>query len=404
MKRKSFNGWFIVAAGMAMMATSVGIVNNCFGLLVVPACTELGFSRQAMAGNQTMLSLGVLITALTGGKLFNRRNLVGYMRAGSLVMCALYFLFAVVKSLPLFYVVALATGIAQGTINFMAFTLLISAWFRENRGLAMGLTYMGSGLGGMLFNAIGGRLIENIGWRRTVVVYGIILCAVILPLVFFVIRMDPKAIEEEKEIKPAGKKGARTFLRVPAFYIIGLDIIVSGMAVNGIATTSTPYYTDVFSSGTIAANLASGFMASLAFGKFFLGVLYDKLGMIRSTLLTRALLIISLLSLMLGRHPAFVATFLLLVGLAAATSSISVPFFSRAVSTAETETEITGIYSALSSLGALCAPVFCGGFCDRTGSYAQAYLVMAVMVAVILAPVMLTLERLQKRQRGAPKQ
>lgn len=400
MKRKPYYGWLIVAAGMGMMATSVGIVNNCFGLLVVPICEEFGFSRQAMAGNQTMLSLGVLITALLGGKLFNRRNLVRYMRAGSVVMCGLYFLFAAVRTLPLFYAVALTLGIAQGMINFMPFTVLISSWFDEKRGLAMGLTYMGSGLGGMLFNLIGGRMLETAGWRPTVMLFGIILSAVVLPLVFLVIRMNPDAVETaESRSRSSSVRGDRAYLRSAAFYIIGLDVIISGMAVNGIASTSTPYYTDLFASGAIAAKLASCFMASIAFGKFFLGVLYDRLGTIRSTLITRMLLILSLICLMLGRKPVFVTVFLLCTGLAAASSSVSVPFFSRLVSSADTEIAVTGIYSALSSLGALFAPVFCGGFCDRTGSYAYAYLLMAIMVGVLLLPMMLTLIRLVRTGR-----
>lgn len=390
------------------MATAIGIVNNCFGLLIVPACRELGLTRQAMAGNQTMLNLGAMVVALGAGKIFRPNNLRRLMCIGATLMCIFYFLFAAVRSLPAFYLVALAVGLAQGMVNVIPFAILIGNWFVEKRGFALGLTYMGSGLGGMLFNIIGGRLVESIGWRGTVLVFGGILCAVILPLVFFVIQAKPADIglralgegTETEAVPPAADRGIDTaFLRRSVFYIVGLDITIAAMAVNGIASTSTPYYTDLFSSGVVGANLASAFMASLAAGKLALGTLYDKLGCFRATLLSRVLLMLSLFFLALGRNTAFIILFLLCAGLAGAANSVSIPFLANATVPESGGVSITGVYSGLQSLGSLLAPVVCGWICDVTGSYATAYRALLVTVAFMLLPMLWSL-RTKSRHAG----
>ncbi len=410
MRKRIFYGWWIVAAGMAIMATEIGIINNCFGLFVVPACEELGLSRQAMGTTQTMLSLGCMLVALFSGVIFTRVNLRRLMCVSAVVMCLCYALFSAARTLWQFYLIALVVAIAQAMINVVPFSIILGNWFCEKRGLAIGLTFMGSGVGGMVFNVIGGQLVVSVGWRATVLVFTAILCAVILPLMFFVIRTHPA----DKGLEPLGADSAeraqqsegpgagmtlREALRTGRFYILVLDIAVAGLAVNAIATTSTPFYTDVFHSETIGANLASGFMASLAIGKFALGGLYDRLGALRATLLARVLLVVALFSLAQGTSVAFIVAFLACCGLSCASSSVSIPILARAAFGVRDVAAITGIFSAAQSFGGLFAPAGCGMVCDMTGSYAPSYLILCAAVVVMIPPMVFALRK--KRADGA---
>ena len=98
-----------------------------------------------------------------------------------------YALFAAAKSLTVFYVVALVCSMAQALINLVPFSLIMNNWFNEKRGMAIGFVCAGSGLGGMLFNLIGGRLVESIGWRSTVLVFTGIMCLVYKVIIKFII-------------------------------------------------------------------------------------------------------------------------------------------------------------------------------------------------------------------------
>lgn len=172
-------------------------------------------------------------------------------------------------------------------------------------------------------------------------------------------------------------------------------MIVSGLAVNSIAATSTPYYTDIFSSGVMGANLASIFMASLAAGKLILGALYDRFSAFKATILARIMLVFSLSFLALGKETIYIVLHLLSAGVAAASISVSTPFIARAVVPGASVVSVMGIYAALQSFGALVAPIFCGRIRDYTGSYAYAYWFLCACVALILPA---TLKALKTRR------
>lgn len=398
-KRKVFYGWIVAAACMLVMSMSIGIVNNCFGLFIVPACTEMGFTRQAMGTTQTMLSLGYMIVALFSGVIFKEKYLRKLMCIGAVVMCASYAFFAVAKSLAAFYAIALVCSMAQATINLVPFSLIMTNWFNEKRGMAIGLVCAGSGLGGMLFNILGGQLVKMMGWRSTILMFTGIMCLVILPLVFWVIKVRPEDMglqpfgkaQTQGNDTPEGGMTLREAMRTRAFYLLILDIVIAGMGVNAIATTSTPFYTDEFGNGVIAANLASAFMAVLAIGKFTLGGLYDRFGVMKATFMARMLLIISLLALSMGKNPVFIGIYLLCCGLACASSSTAVPILARNTFGSKNAAAIIGVFSASQSLGAMISPAGCGLVCDKLGSYAPSYIILAVSVAVMILPTMFTL-------------
>lgn len=403
-KKKVFYGWIVATACMLVMATAVGIVNNCFGLFIVPACEEMGFSRQAMGTTQTMFALGYMIVALFSGVIFKESRLKKLMIIGSIVMCASYAVFYVAKSLAVFYIVGLICCMAKATIDLVPISLIISNWFNEKRGTAIGFVCAGSGLGGMLFNILGGQLVESIGWRPTVLVFTGIMCLVILPMVFFVIKVKPEEmglsplgrLPQQEADMPEGGMTLREAMRTKEFYLLVLDIVIAGMGVNAIATTSTPFYTDEFQNGVIAANLGAAFMAVLAVGKFTLGGLYDKFGAMKATLMARILLIISLLALSQGKNPVFIGIYLLCTGLACASSSTAIPILARNTFGAKNAAAIIGVFSASQSLGAMMAPSGCGFVCDKLGSYAPSYLILAVGVVIMLLPTMLILKPKKK--------
>lgn len=403
-KKKVFYGWIVATACMLVMATAVGIVNNCFGLYIVPACEEMGYTRQAMGMTQTMFALGYMIVALFSGVIFKGNRLKKLMIIGSIVMCASYAIFAVAKSLVVFYVVGLICCMAKATVDLVPLSLIISNWFNEKRGMAIGFVCAGSGLGGMLFNILGGQLVESIGWRPTVLVFTGIMCLVILPMVFFVIKVRPEDMGMEPLGKPVEAAGSvsgegmtlREAMHTKEFYLLVLDIVIAGMGVNAIATTATPFYTDEFQNGVIAANLGAAFMAVLAIGKFSLGGLYDRFGAMKATLLARVLLIVSLLALSGGKNPVFIGIYLLCTGLACASSSTAIPILARNTFGAKNAAAIIGVFSASQSLGAMVAPSGCGLVCDKLGSYAPSYLILAVGVVIMLLPTMMILKPKKK--------
>ncbi len=77
--------------------------------------------------------------------------------------------------------------------------VLTSRWFSKSRGKAMGIAYLGIGIGGMLVPQIAKRLNMHMNWRSSLMILGLIMIAVSFPMAWFV-KEDPG-----NGLKPAKK-------------------------------------------------------------------------------------------------------------------------------------------------------------------------------------------------------
>ena len=64
--------------------------------------------------------------------------------------------------------------------------VLLSRWFDKARGRAMGLAYLGIGIGGAVVPLLSQRLTQAFGWRGALQWLGILIIVLAFPLAFFV--------------------------------------------------------------------------------------------------------------------------------------------------------------------------------------------------------------------------
>ena len=69
--------------------------------------------------------------------------------------------------------------------------VMLSRWFDAGRGKAMGIAYLGIGVGGALVPLLAHALTEALGWRTALKILGVLMIAIAFPLVFFV--REPEA-------------------------------------------------------------------------------------------------------------------------------------------------------------------------------------------------------------------
>ena len=142
-----FYGWVIVAASFLVMFCTIGIVNNCAGLFIKPVCDDMGFSRGGMGVNMTIIAACQMVMALFGGKIFARFDVKTVMRVSSLLLAGGYFAYSLAPSLPVFYLLSVVIGFSMGGLTTLPLSLLIGNWFHQRRGFAVGVAFMGSGIG-----------------------------------------------------------------------------------------------------------------------------------------------------------------------------------------------------------------------------------------------------------------
>lgn len=387
---KVFYGWWIVAAGFLIMGAAYGIVTNCVGLFVKPVTENMGFTRQAFSMNQTLVSFAMMAIPLLSGKIFGRFNVKTVMRLCTVTLVLAYGAYSLCTSLPMFYLSAILVGLSMGGITTVPLSLIISNWFHQKRGTAIGICFTGSGVGGMIFSPIVGKVIVQSGWRAAFLVLAGVMAVTLLPLALF-IKNSPK----DKGLRPLGEgreitniqeigdgvtlseaKGTAKF-----WLILGVSVVMSASA-GPLMNTLSPYLTDLGYDYSFAAMMASLSMGALAVGKTALGQIYDRVGNRKATALAGVAAVLGLASMVFAQNKIALAPYLVGTGFACAFGSVAYPILTRALFGEKDYTSIYGVVSFANSLGVAISPIIATWFYDNMGSYRYAYYVMIVAAVV----------------------
>lgn len=311
-KKTFFYGWVIVVACMLIQAVPYSIAAN-----IQPAFTNYvvqgeGFSFTAFS---LIFTIGTVVSAVCSpfiGKLYSspKANVKLLYILGALLLGIGFMGFSLAGSnIYAYYALSVLVQIGCAIISAIGVPTLINGWFKDNKGIAMGLAFSGGGLGNMLLQILAGKWLSNpaISYKGAYLRFGILAMAVALPVAIFLVRM-PKSQAEldanvaqknkglKKDKKPSNNWGY-TFAevtKIKAFWIFAGSFLFVGLYVGGMALQFIPYLQGLEASGDFtmpAATVASLFGFCSIFGNLSGGVLFDKLGIVKSLILAAILVI-----------------------------------------------------------------------------------------------------------------
>ena len=393
----------MVAAGLVCSATAIGLVQNTFSLFLAPVCEELGFARSQMSANQTIMGIGMMAVGLLWGPVFSRLKLKRLMSIAAVVTCVCYFLYGFAGNIWVFYGLSVVLALSTALLSWTPLTVIIGNWFNEKRGLAIGITFMGSGVGGMLFNALGGMLISSVGWRYTFMIYAAVMVVTVVPTVLFVIKIKPEDVGLEpyggyaavSEAAGVDKPGMslKSAMRGSNIYILSGAFLLVGFCMNSMNLTTAPNINALGYSPVFAAGVASAYMASLAVAKILLGAMCDRIGTWKGCGISLAALFGAAVCAALAGNLPFVFVFVVCNGLGTAFGSVAYPLIARDLYGEKDQAAISGIFSSIGSLGGSFGPTICGMVYDMTGAYTPAYVFIAALTLVFGGYVIINLAR-----------
>ena len=171
-KRRIFFGWYMVAASIAANTIFSAAYFQGFGVLILAMERAFGWDRWVISAAMSLRQLESGIVSPVVGFLLDRfsaRKLIfwsavisgaGFIGLGFITNIATFFLFFVVISLG-----------ASGVSHAVTWPVIISRWFRRNRGLATGLAVTGPIFGSPLV-ILNTQIEEAYGWRAVLFGYG----------------------------------------------------------------------------------------------------------------------------------------------------------------------------------------------------------------------------------------
>lgn len=295
--RKSARPWVVLVCCCIMQGLGFYIPSMMVSVFVTPLI-QFGLSDTAapLLSYYTVQLLFSIPVLLFGGALLKKIGARWMVLAGAVLCGGAWIVFAMIPSMPMFYVTAAINSLYPLCSLFMI-PVLINNWFYKNKGLWTSCALAFSGVASFILSPVITDIILTSGWQAASISMGATLAIVIGIIALTVIRLSPiplgilpqgatqedvekmLAKENEQSSAPVNKPGVawRKAIKSPAFVVIAITMLLIGV----LSAFNTNVNTLVQSAGYGA--IVAGFTMSAAavgqiIGKPIAGAIKDKFG------------------------------------------------------------------------------------------------------------------------------
>ncbi len=380
----------------------LGLGGYVFAVFLKPIVAELGWSRTAFAASGGPFLLAMALASPVVGALTERVGARTVFATAIVLVAAALVGLSFMQSLTQFYLLGLLLGAAATGLGDIPAGAVVSRWFGQGRGLALGLVYVGSNIGGTIVPIAATAVAEGSSWRTALRVLAIGGLAVILPVALLGVRDPDRAVVDENvaAVDPPRSLTAAEARRTPSFWILGGVLFTFYFYYLGVNHHLVAFLSDAgFSDASAARHFSAAVAVGIA-GKIGMGLVGDRVAAHRTILLTFALMTAgSILLLTVGRHPGLLPMFLVIHGFTVAAENVALPLVVAACFGAQ---HLAAIYGALMLAllpGGVMGNVYAGWVFDVTGSYFPAFATFAAL-NVVAVVALLFLRPLARGRHG----
>jgi MFS family permease len=392
--KRLFYGWYVaLACGVGLACGLATVLTYTFGVFAVPLRETFGWSQtEAFAG----LFYAVLMMTFIGpffGQLVDRVGARRIILVGLVCEAALIASFAAqddnVLTFQLRYALLALFGV--GTTH-IAFTRIIAVWFDRRRGLALGITLAGVGIGGFGWPLLSQWAIAALGWRDAYLVVAATVLLVGCSAILLVVRESPQSMGLLPDgAAPSAGQGSsslppgltlREALATRTFWFMLAAFLLIGVGITSVQVHLVPLLVSRGVTPMRAANVLSILAVALIVGRIGAGWLMDRFFAPRVAIafLLGPVVAMFLLAAGVSGTLAFVAG--ILTGLAVGAEVDVTAFLASRYFGLRYFSSIYAWYYSAYSLGAGLGPLMTANAVDRFGSYDGILLMHAGLLVI----------------------
>lgn len=409
-KNKSIYHWVILICCVLTLMFAYSTRFGLAQLYTTEIIAETGFATSAYFLTTTIASVICIFTGPIAGKLLRGK----YMRP-TFIICSIgtmgfFSCYGLCHKLWQFYLVGALQGFFAMGACTIPVTVLITNWFEKNRGLMISIAMMGVSLGGTILSPLLSWIIGRYGWRNAYFIMGVISLIVLIPISVFVVRRSPEDVGLEpyghgevvsnakKKSVPASSwnaslKEARKTPILWMFAIGGFLIYFTSCILGHMS-----YYLQLsgFNAASIAAYISIYSIVAIA-GKLVLGHIFDRFGPKGGILFGCGTFLLFLICFILVQGSQFMLYLAaVLYGFGTCTATVAIPIMTTSVFGAKNYSELYGFISAFTMTGAAIGSSGIGLLYDITGSYRPALIILAVLTALTIVAMFISVNLGQK--------
>ncbi len=307
------------------------------------------------------------------------------MIAGILMAGAALVGLGYVSTLGMFYLFYFFNALGYVCGGPLPNQILLTSWFDKARGKAMGVAYLGIGLGGAAVPWISNALITKLGWQASLRYLGIGIVVVSLPLVFLI--KEPPAKPSAK--MPGAPVSVMAALKSGSFYLLTLGSMCSIAAVSGTQQNLKLFLSlDRHFSQSAAARVLSLILTFSILGRLLMGWLADRFSKKQVMLLTYFLVAAGIPLLFLGRNAWALYVSAAVFGTGLGGDYMIIPLIAAEIFSAEMLGRLLGVILTAGGIAEAVSPWLMGYLRDQTGSYSASCAALVIVAAAGMCAVL----------------
>ena len=267
---------YVLATAFLSLFAMVGFAYYGLSFFFDFMTREYGWSRAEVTSGNALgkLLIGPLF-GFVAGWIIDRYGPKKLMITGTLLIGTALVGLSFANTLGLFYLFYILNALGYVFGGPLPCQVLISRKFDKSRGKAMGLAYLGIGVGGTLAPMVSAGLEARFGWHTALCTLGFLIILVAVPLPLFMKEEHAAKADPELQNKPMETLG--NIFRNKNFYLLALGSMCSMGAIGGIGQHLKLYLRDLDFSQPQAAHVMSAMLLSSLAGRLLMGWLADRI-------------------------------------------------------------------------------------------------------------------------------
>jgi MFS transporter, OFA family, oxalate/formate antiporter len=405
MEHQQRQAWTIVAVLFATMFLIWGPV-NASGVFFVPVVKHFGWSRGLFSLLVAAAPLAAGLSSPVIGSLLDRFGERRIMMTGAALVALSYLALSRADSAAAFLAIFVVLGVGVTASTIIPSALVITNWFPEQRGLALGIAFAGIPLGGTGISILASHVVLRFGFRAGYIAMALPMLVIVIPLLWMFMLTRPggeegRAAATQSAVSALPGLEVRDALRSRSFWLFAIAEMMFATAGVGIRVHLVPLLTGVGYSPPIAAEIFGAMFLFSALGSFLAGPLADRFGgrvTLAAVFLGGAAGIATLFGV---KHLLAITAFVITFGLVRDTTAVLGPIAVGESLGVKRLGGLLGFLALFTTFGFALGPIIAGRIFDRSGSYTGALVIFVAMALTAMLAMRATLPLAEEKARIA---
>lgn len=391
--------WITVGVSFVTLALAYAAWYS-FSVFFVALLREFDWSRSVTAG---AFSLFIILHSLVGpfvGYMVDRLGPRRVIVLGSLLLGVGLFLCSLIRAWWQFYLFfGIITAVGVGSIGWVPNLTIIQQWFKEKRGLPVGIVSSGIGIGILICVPAIQYLITRIGWRMTYRIMSVGIPLITVSMAAALLRRSPQRtqiLDIQKGISPAAIRDpsfideegvshswtVRQAISTKQFWLLVFSFLIGNMITHSILTHHVAFFVDQ-GLETQFASYVVGMVGLVSMGgKILWGTLSDRIGREKTYTIgisCAACGMVVLILFNLFHFPSLTYFYALFFGMGYAATAALPPLVTADFFEGRSFGGIFGSLMMLIGVGGAFGAWLAGFLFDRVGSYLPLFIIIIVV-------------------------